>query len=361
MIYPWYKPFVDNKKISNKLVSLAMTNNMTMGNEVVILENKLKKLLNVKYVVLTTSGTSALLMAYIALECLKNKKILTTNLSWIASINPALLTSCNIKLVDTYKNNQCVDFELLFNEIKKFKPDILVLVHLNGDIYYNDKLNYYKKKYNFKIIEDAAQSFLTKDKKTYCGTKYEIGCFSLGITKLINMVYGGFCATNSKVLYNRLYSIRNNGVNAIPENAKYELPTNVGLNLKPSNLHAAIGNLNLSNSKRILTQVKKIYMTYKKMLNNEKIKIIDNYSLFAVPIYILVTVTNQKKFIGYCKRNGIILHFALRTLDQSKLVKNKNKNCNSLFFSRNLIRLPCGPGYSIKKIIEICQLLNQYK
>ena len=109
------------------------------------------------------------------------------------------------------------------------------------------------------------------------------------------------------------------------------------------------------------TQVKKIYMTYKKMLNNEKIKIIDNYSLFAVPIYILVTVTNQKKFIGYCKRNGIILHFALRTLDQSKLVKNKNKNCNSLFFSRNLIRLPCGPGYSIKKIIEICQLLNQYK
>ena len=97
------------------------------------------------------------------------------------------------------------------------------------------------------------------------------------------------------------------------------------------------------------------------MLNNEKIKIIDNYSLFAVPIYILVTVTNQKKFIGYCKRNGIILHFALRTLDQSKLVKNKNKNCNSLFFSRNLIRLPCGPGYSIKKIIEICQLLNQYK
>ena len=126
---------------------------MTMGDEVYSLEKKLKKL-NVNYVVLTTSGTSALLMAYLALDILRNKKILTTNLSWVASINPALISNCKIELIDTYKNNQCVDFELLFAAIKKFKPDILVLVHLNGDIYYHPKLTYYKKKnINLKLLK----------------------------------------------------------------------------------------------------------------------------------------------------------------------------------------------------------------
>ena len=42
MIFPWFKPLIDNKKISKKLSSLALTNNMTMGNEVDILEKKLK-------------------------------------------------------------------------------------------------------------------------------------------------------------------------------------------------------------------------------------------------------------------------------------------------------------------------------
>ena len=360
--YPWFKPHIENKKISNKLSKLAITNNMTMGTEVEILENKIKKLLKVKYVVLTTSGTSALLMAYIALGAIKKKKILTTNLSWVASINPGLLTSSKIKLIDTYKYNQCVDFEILFEEIKKFKPDILVLVHLNGDMYYHPKLDIYKKKYKFKIIEDAAQSFLTKDKKIFCGTKYEIGCFSLGITKIVNMIYGGFCTTNSKLLYDKLYAIRNNGVNAKPENAKFELPTSVGLNLKPSNLHAAIGNINIQNSNILIKNIEKIYTAYKKLLSkNKNIKIIDNYSVFAKPFYILIIAKNKNKFIKYCNKNKINLHFALRTLDQSKLIRNNNKNINSMYFSKNLIRLPCGPGYSIKEINQICKILNKYK
>ena len=80
----------------------------------------------------------------------------------------------------------------------------------------------------------------------YCGTKYEVGCFSLSITKPINMIYGGFCATNSKKIYNKLIAIRNNGVNAEPENARLELASELGLNLKPSDLHASIGLINLN-------------------------------------------------------------------------------------------------------------------
>ena len=52
-----------------------------MGKYSIDLE-KLKKILKVKYVVLTNSGTSALMMANLALGINKNTKIITTNLSW---------------------------------------------------------------------------------------------------------------------------------------------------------------------------------------------------------------------------------------------------------------------------------------
>ena len=105
--------------------------------------------------------------------------------------------------------------------------------------YNNNKI---AQKYNLHVIEDAAQSFLVNNHEhKFCGTKYDIGCFSLSITKLINMVYGGFCVTNSYKFFRKLISIRNNGLNAEPENAKLELAHQPGLNLKPSDLHSFIG------------------------------------------------------------------------------------------------------------------------
>ena len=71
-----------------------------------------------------------------------------------------------------------------------------------------------------------------------------MGCFSLSITKPIHMIYGGFCTTNSKNA-DKLISIRNNGVNAKPENARLEIASSMGLNLKPSDVHSAIGLENL--------------------------------------------------------------------------------------------------------------------
>ena len=361
IIYPWFKPSNKNKEILKNISKLVSTNKMTMGNEVYKLEKRLEKKLNVKHVVLSTSGTSSLMMATSALNVNYKTKVITTNLTWIATINPALSTGANIKVVDTYTNNQCVNFEKLIKEIKIFKPDILYLVHLNGDVYYNLELDKLKKKMGFLIIEDAAQSFLVKQKNLYCGTKYEIGCFSLSITKLINMIYGGFCTTNSTKLYNKLIAIRNNGVNAEPENSKMEIAKLNGFNFKPSNLHATIGLAYLKDSQQSINKISNIYNLYKKKLSNHnKISMIENYTKKALPLYILVYVKNKKEFVNFCNQSGIGLHFALRTINETKLISSKGEYPNSNFFSKNLIRLPCGPGYSLNEINKIINILNKY-
>ena len=63
MKYPWFKTFRSKTYYKEKLPNIIKSNKMTMGDYCKKLEKELKKILKVKYVVLTTSGTSALMMA----------------------------------------------------------------------------------------------------------------------------------------------------------------------------------------------------------------------------------------------------------------------------------------------------------
>ena len=363
MKYPWFKAYRSKTFFKEKLPEIVKSNKMTMGRYCKKLENELKKILQVKHVVLTTSGTSALMMATLALSIGPGKKVICSNMTWIATINPSLICGAEIYLVDTLPNSQKVCFKKLNNLIKKIKPDLVILVHLSGESVYNKEFNFLKKKMGFYVIEDAAQSFLVKNQdKKYCGTKYNIGCFSLSISKLINMVYGGFCATNSYKLARNLVSIRNNGVDAEPENAKLELANQPGLNLKPSDLHSYIGYSNLKQRKQIIERVNKIYLTYKKNLKNNYIKLLDINSQNMPTIFVSAFVKNRTKFYSFCKKKSLGIHLGTRGINETKIVKKLGFHFpNSNYLSKNLIRLPSGPGYTIKEIGTVINILNSYK
>ena len=361
-LYPWFKPARLNPKLGKEL-PLSLLKSKTMGKYSYQLEKKIKKILKVKHVVLTNSGTSALMMASIALGINNKKKVICTNMTWIATINPSLILGAKIYLVDTVKNSQSVDFEKMNKMIKRIKPDVVILVHLSGENLNNKEFNKLKKRYGFMVIEDAAQSFLNKSlNNNYCGTGYEIGCFSLSITKIVNMVYGGFCCTNSNYLANKLKAIRNNGVNASPEMAREELAETYGLNFKPSDLHSYFGLQNLKNRNRIKKTVNQIYNLYKKKIKTNKIKLIKINHNFLPTVYCSAIIDNRKKFSSFCDKNNIEIHYGLRCLSESKLLKNnKIKAPNSKRLSSNLIRLPSGPGYKLEEIDKIIKILNKYK
>ena len=364
MNYPWFKPFNSTLELTRKIPIFLKRNKNTMSNYSFELEKKLKKILKVKHAILTTSGTSALMMATLALGVKSKTKVICTNMTWIASINPSLICCADVHLVDTIKESQKVDFIKLNNLIKKVRPDLVVLVHLSGEPVYNKEFNVLKKRFKFRVIEDAAQSFLAKDKnKKFIGTNYEIGCFSLSITKIINMVYGGFCVTNSDNLAKKLISIRNNGVNAEPENAKLELASQPGLNLKPSDLHSYIGLLNLSKKNNILSKVNEIFFLYKKKLNNMNIKLLEINPINYPSLYVSVFIKNRNNFTKFCKKNKIGIHLGTRCIHETHIIKKRSLSnfTNSTYLSKHLVRLPCGPGYDKKEILKVIKILNSYK
>ena len=70
-------------------------------------------------------------------------------------------------------------------------------VHLTGRICDMPAIMKIAKKYNLKIIEDAAQSFGSKYKNKHAGTFGDVGCFSLHPLKNLNGIGdGGLIITN---------------------------------------------------------------------------------------------------------------------------------------------------------------------
>ena len=138
--FPWFKPDVNRKLIAKEIKKFTIKKNLTMGNAVDNLEKKLGKLLNVKHVILTTSGTSALMMAYLALGAKNNSKVLSSNMNWIATLNPAKILNSKVSVVDTEKMSHNVDYSLLNKKILQLKPDIVIITHLNGDSSFNEAI-----------------------------------------------------------------------------------------------------------------------------------------------------------------------------------------------------------------------------
>jgi len=365
MIYPWFKTLNQNEEYKKAIIKTIDNNKMTMGPFSYQLEDKLKQILNVKHVILTTSGTSALMIATMALDIVPNDDVICTDYTWIATVNPSLILNAKLHTVDTLLNSIQVDFSLLNEKIKKIKPKLVYLVHLNGEAVHNEEFINLKNELNFHVIEDTAQSLFAKNKESkYCGTNFDIGCFSLSITKMFNMVYGGFCVTNSDDLAEKMISIRNNGVNSEPENAKLELASSAGLNLKPSDLHSSVGIINLNYAEKNIYNSREIYKEYKKCLKDHpKLKFLECHDVeSSVPLYNCVFVKNREKFQKYCTENNIGIHLGLRGLHETELFEHdKNDLKNSIMLSKNLVRLPSGPGYLKEEINKVCRILENYK
>ena len=358
--YPYIKIFQSNANYIKSINKSIVKKEMSFGKKCEVLENQLKKFFKVKYVVLTTNGTSALMMAALAMKIKARDKIICNNAAWIAAINPFLILKAKIYLVDTLKDSEKVNFFELNKLIKKTKPKLVILVHLNGQPNYDEEFEKLKIKYKFKVIEDAAQAFLAADKKKKkWGTKFEIGCFSLSITKPMHMIYGGCCVTNDKNIYDKLYAIRNNGMFA--KDTFDHLSKTIGLNFKPSDIHASVGIENLKNSNKIKKKIIENHKVYKDRLRNKNLKFINLEGKNSVPNFAQIITKNRKKFMNFFKKNNLGVSKGLKCLsDNASLKYNSSMLKNSKNLSEMLVRLPFGAGYTQNEIKKICKILNKY-
>ena len=138
-------------------------------------EEEIAHLLGVPHAVAATSGSTALLMALMALGIGAGDEVLIPDRTWIATAHAVLLAGAKVVLVDVLPDLPLIDVSQIEKKITPRTKAILP-VHLNGRSVRMDELYRIAERHGLLVIEDACQAFFSKSNGRYLGTQSDAGC-----------------------------------------------------------------------------------------------------------------------------------------------------------------------------------------
>ena len=241
-----------------------LSTRLTFGPKTKKFEAAFSKIVKSRYSMYVNSGSSANLLAFSVLtnpyfKRLKpGDEVIVPALSWSTSVWPII--QCNLKpvFVDINKETMNIDVSKIEKAITK-RTKCILTIHTYGNAAEIDKLLKLKKKYGLFLIEDTCESLGTKFKGKYCGTFGDIGTYSFYFSHHLTTVEGGMMVTKNKEISNIAKMLRAHGWIRDLENKekkvrkKYSkidkkfLFTNIGYNIRGSEIGAAIGLIQLKN------------------------------------------------------------------------------------------------------------------
>jgi dTDP-4-amino-4,6-dideoxygalactose transaminase len=212
-------PFVDLKaqyrSISteiNKVVQTVMDNtNFILGKEVQQFESDFADFCNVKFCIGVGSGTEALHLAVRALGIGAGDEVITAANTYIATALGISFAGATPVLVDINAASYNIDVNRIEKAITK-KTKAIIPVHLCGQPADMDPILEIARKYDLKVIEDAAQAHGAEYKGKRCGSMGNINCFSFYPGKNLGAYGdGGAITTNDPALAEQALLLRNYG------------------------------------------------------------------------------------------------------------------------------------------------------
>jgi dTDP-4-amino-4,6-dideoxygalactose transaminase len=225
------------------------------------LEMELKDHLKLQHLLFVTNGTVAIQMAIKALEL--TGEIITTPFSFIATTSTIVWEGCTPIFVDIDPKSLCIDPKKIEEAITENTQAILA-THVYGNPCDVDAIQTIAKKHNLKVIYDAAHAFGVEVNGRSIFEYGDISTCSLHATKLYHTIEGGLLVTKDSDLLKKLASIRNFGISG------FDSFSDLGINGKNSEFHAAMGLANLKYIEQIHKKRKALATLYDEKLKNLK-------------------------------------------------------------------------------------------
>lgn len=295
---PFSPPLEEYQKLLEEIWERNwFTNNGPLVNQ---LELSLKTYLEVPHLLYVSNGTIAIQLAIKALGI--TKKIITTPFSYVATTSSIVWEGCTPVFVDINPETLNIDSSKIEEAIDEDTEAILA-THCFGNPCNIEEIDRIAKKYNLKVIYDAAHCFGTKYKGQSVFNFGDISTVSFHATKLYHTVEGGAVFTKDPNLLRNLALMRNFG---------HDGPSSfegVGINGKNSEFHAAMGILNLRYINEILSVRKRQSKDYTELLRNLDVEL---------PQVTIDSVVNYAYYPIICKSEEQCLAF-LKTLNDHKV------------------------------------------
>lgn len=235
--------------------SHILTNNGPLVKE---LEAKLRDFLGVPFLQFTSNGTIAIQIALKALGI--KKKVITTPFSYVATTSSILWEGCTPVFVDINPETLCIDPELVEQAIDEDTEAVLA-THVFGLPCDVERLEAIGKKYNIKIIYDAAHAFGCRYKGRSLLDYGDVATCSFHATKIFQTGEGGCVIVHDEAL-DREVSLKKSFGHIGDEHFT------LGINGKNSEFHAAMGLAVLPHIPELIAERKKIAEAYDEALKD---------------------------------------------------------------------------------------------
>ncbi len=161
------------------------------------------------------SNTSGMMLAMEACGVKAGTAVITTPYTFVSTATAARHLGADVLFADTEKDSYSIDaahVERLLAADTEKRIKAVAPVHIAGNVCDMKRLCALGKKYNVKIIEDAAHSFPSLTALGYAGTIGDIGVFSFYVTKTITTAEGGMVCTRDESLAKRMAVMRMHGM-----------------------------------------------------------------------------------------------------------------------------------------------------
>ena len=257
----------------------------TVGKNIDETEKRIAEYVEVKHAVALSAGTAALHLATkLAGEkvygqarpyegTLKGRKVLCSDVTFDASINPVAYEDGEAVFIDTEYDTWNMDPVALEKAFQIYpEAKIVVLAHLYGSPGKIEELRTVCEKHGALIIEDAAESlgakYLYKGEWKETGSLGDYNCISFNGNKIITGSSGGMFLTDSEEDAEKVrkWSTQSR------ENAPWYQHEEIGYNYRMSNVIAGVVRGQIPYLKEHIDQKKAIYERYKEGLKDLPVK-----------------------------------------------------------------------------------------
>jgi dTDP-4-amino-4,6-dideoxygalactose transaminase len=209
-LLPFHKPEITDDDVRS-VVETLRSGWLTTGPKVKRFEEDFAKYLGCTHAVAVNSGTAALHLALDAIGIKEGDEVIVPTMTFAATAEVVLYFKAKPVLVDCRGDTLNLDPDQIERAITP-RTRAIIPVHMGGQPCDMEPLLELARRYNLKVIEDAAHALPAAYHGKKVGTIGDITCFSFYATKTITTGEGGMATTENREWAQRMRMMSLHGI-----------------------------------------------------------------------------------------------------------------------------------------------------
>ena len=389
-IIPYGRQSIDASDV-RAVTRVLKSDFLTQGPEIKAFEQDFAKFCGAKYAVACSSATAGLHLAAMVLGMGPGDVWWTSPNTFCATADAALRCGSDVDFVDIEWGTYNMDLYLLEEMLKKAAkkghlPKVVAPVHFAGNPVDMKTLDKLRKKYGFKVVEDAAHA----TGATFLGEKVgscrwsDLCVFSFHAVKIITTGEGGMVTTNSRELYEKLLRLRTHGITRETKVRPFPMrhpwyydKLELGNHYRMTDIQAALGRSQLKRISKFLKRRRSISRTYQEKLRSISFTLpsLTPEATSSWHLYVVTMKSGKEKrdeLLKALKNEGIHANLHYLPVQNFKFYKKQSTDhkgkrrgyslCPTAEkYAQQAISLPISPSLNHNQQERVISLLRHYR